>query len=213
MGQGELQSFLVLAQELEISGLIEDPNLLNKHQTIHQIPSAVDNEMCTNIAATPEENPEINQKERELGKSVNYMSVKSENSEDKSILGMMHTNNSAPWNNPNGVRKEVKCNYCQKVVKTSTFLQKHILRRHRQEPKLKLQLEDDDEKEFISDIRKTKDIISLNNKTTDIDKLSDETDLKELIADAAVDIKYEIQENCNEKEEHLDPLAKDFAKE
>ena len=57
------------------------------------------------------------------------------------------------------------------------------------------------------------DILSQNNENTEFNNFSDENDLEEPIAEAAVKIKYDIQENCKEKEEPLDPLANDFAKD
>ena len=56
-------------------------------------------------------------------------------------------------------------------------------------------------------------IFSQNNKNTEFYNLSDENDLEEPIGEAAVNIKYEIQESCKEKEELLDPLADGFAKD
>ena len=166
------------------------------------------NEISSNFAATQKENIEISQQEREQAKDVEHMSFKSENNEDKSSLGMMHTNMSVPWNNTSGFRKGMKCNYCLKVMKTYNFLQKHILRRHKQASKQEqVLLEKSLEKEL------NKDILPQNNKNAEIGNLPHESDLEELIAEAAVNIKYEIPENRKEKEEPLDPIADNFAKD
>ena len=80
VGQGELQSFLDLAQELEMSGLMEEPNLLNKEQTIDPMTSAVPNKGYTFFDATPKENKQmmmLNQNERDHTKDAEYMYVKS----------------------------------------------------------------------------------------------------------------------------------------
>ena len=212
LSQGELQPFLDLAQELEISGLIEDTDLMNKHQTIHHMSTVVSNKINTNFATTLIENKEKSKEELEPGKDVAYMSVKPENNEDESILGMIHTTKSVPWNNPTGVRKGVKCNHCPKVMKTFNFLQKHILRRHKQASKQAIiSLENSFENQF--NVRENNDKLLQNDENTDIKNIPDETDLEKFIAEAATRIKYEIQENFKEKEESLNPIADDFAKD
>ena len=49
------------------------------------------------------------------------------------------------------------------------------------------------------------------NEITEFFTFSDDNDLEEPIAEAALNIKYEIQESCKEKEQPLDPLADNFA--
>ena len=230
--EGELKAFLELAQQLGISGLMEDPDWLDKHQTTNQRDRKANfielenNEShssnddftqgsYTNYAEIPEEKlNKLAKKEKEMENKNNFdsLSVKSENGDNDNMSGMMKKKKPFPFNHATHVLGGFKCTFCQKVMKTKQYILKHILRRHKQEPQIKLHLKVGFQPEVSNEVGEHSNIIWEKKEKIEIENPMEEIYSKEAITEALID-NIKNQENTTEKDGPKDPLTNNIAED
>lgn len=231
--EGELKAFLELAQQLGISGLMEDPHWLDKHQSTNDrniksnfIESEnIESPSCNgdfvqgpykNYYEIPEEKfYKLARKEKEIenGNIFDSLSVKSENDDDTNISGMMNTKKPFHLSHSTKVMEGFKCSYCQKVMKTKQHILKHILRRHEQEPQVKLHSMVGYKPEVNNEVGKQSNLIRDKTEKTQIENPMRETYSKEAITEALIDNIFKNQENTTEKDGPQDPLTNNIAED
>ena len=231
--EGELKAFLELAQQLGISGLMEDPDWLDKHQSTNERDMKVNfielenneshssNEDFTqrsykNDAEILEEN--INQfstKEKEVKNANDFdsQSVKSEIGDDENISGLMNTKKTFPFNHATNNMESFKCNYCQNVMKTKQLILKHTLRRHTEEPQVKLHRKVGYKPEVSNEVGKHSNLIWEKTEKTQFENTMEQTYSKEAITEALSENIFKNQENITEEDGPQDPLTNNIAED